>query len=60
MHYSVTDPKTYTAGEAAALLGCSKNHIYALIARGELRGAIRLGRKVVISRQAIDEMLEPA
>jgi excisionase family DNA binding protein len=49
--------ETYTVGELAPILGCSKNHLYTLIARGEFPGVIRLGNKVVISKRAVAEML---
>lgn len=52
--------QTYSVPEAAQLLGCSKNHLYDLIASNEFRGVIRLGSKIVISRKAIDELLTPA
>lgn len=51
---------TYSVKEVAERFGCSKNHIYDLIARGEFPGVIHLGRKIVISQKVIDEMLEPS
>lgn len=33
----ITDRLAYSPAEAAAALGCSRQHIYALIQRGELR-----------------------
>ncbi len=48
-----------TVGEAAALLGISRAHAYELVARGEL-AHIRLGRRVVVPRRAINELIENA
>jgi excisionase family DNA binding protein len=53
------EPGTYTVPEASKRFGCSKNHLYELIARGELPGVIRLGKKILLSRRIIDEMIEP-
>jgi excisionase family DNA binding protein len=46
---------TYTVDEAAALLGISRNTAYSL-AESEL-GAIRLGKRLLIPRAALDRML---
>ena len=48
-----------TVGEAARLLGISRAHAYELVARGEL-AHIRLGRRVVVPRRAINELIENA
>ena len=48
-----------SVGEAATLLGISRAHAYELVARGEL-AHIRLGRRVVVPRRAIDELIENA
>jgi excisionase family DNA binding protein len=55
----MTDPAklTLSVPETAALLGISRAHAYELVARRELP-AIRLGRRVLIPRQAIEDMLE--
>ncbi|MDP9336718.1 MAG: helix-turn-helix domain-containing protein [Actinomycetota bacterium] len=45
--------------EAAHLLGISRAHAYELVARGEL-AHIRLGRRVVVPRRAIDQLIENA
>jgi excisionase family DNA binding protein len=53
---------THTAAEAAHALGISRNSIYELLRRGELR-SVRLGRRLVIPRSAVDELVgarEPA
>lgn len=51
--------RTYTVPEAARILGCGRTHLYDLIARNDLPGVIRLGQKIVISRQVIDQMVAP-
>jgi excisionase family DNA binding protein len=47
---------TLTVPETAALLGISRAHAYELVARHELP-ALRLGRRVLIPRHAIDHIL---
>jgi excisionase family DNA binding protein len=47
---------TLTVGEAAKLLRLSRAFIYELVARGELP-SIRLGRRIVIPRIAIERIL---
>lgn len=46
----------YSMREVAAAIGLSERSVWALIARGELR-AVKLGRSVRISREALDELL---
>lgn len=46
----------YTVEETALLLGISRTHAYELVARGTL-AHVRLGRRIVIPRRAIDELL---
>ena len=48
---------TVTVSEAAALLGISRAHAYDLVARRDLP-AIRLGRRVLVPRRALDELLD--
>ncbi len=52
---------TVTVEEAAALLGISRAFAYLLVARNELP-SLKLGRRVVIPRRALDRLLdvEPA
>ncbi len=52
-------PLVLSVGEAAMLLGISRAHAYELVARGEL-AHIRLGRRVVVPRRAVDELIENA
>ncbi|MGI8758451.1 MAG: helix-turn-helix domain-containing protein [Acidimicrobiales bacterium] len=54
-----TDRLTLTVEEAAQLLGISRALGYELVARGELP-SIRLGRRIVVPRRALDALLERA
>ncbi|MFI5042378.1 MAG: helix-turn-helix domain-containing protein, partial [Acidimicrobiales bacterium] len=47
---------TLTVEEAVALLGISRTLAYELVARGDLP-CLRLGRRVLISRQALERMV---
>ncbi len=49
----------WSVEETAALLGVSRAHAYELVARGELTH-VRLGRRIVIPKRALDELLDPA
>ena len=46
-----------SAPEAAAAVGVSVSSIYALFHRGELPGARRLGKRIVIHRGVFEEWL---
>ncbi len=46
----------FTVVETAELLGISRTHAYDLVARGELVH-VRLGRRIVVPRHAIDALL---
>jgi excisionase family DNA binding protein len=48
---------TFSVPETATLLGISRAHAYELVARKELP-AIRLGRRVLVPRRAIQELLQ--
>ena len=50
------EPLVWTVEEAGRLLGISRAHAYELVARGGLPH-LRLGRRVVIPKHAIDELL---
>jgi len=52
----MTERLTYTVEEAAALLGISRNSAYEAARRGEIP-TIRIGRRVVIPRVRLEEML---
>jgi excisionase family DNA binding protein len=47
----------YRVDEAAELLGCGKSTIYDAIARDELPGVLRLGRRILISKAALHAAL---
>ena len=49
---------TVSVSHAAELLGIGRNLAYELARRGELPGALRLGRRIVVSRKALDAFLE--
>ncbi len=53
------DRLTLTVEEAAQLLGISRALGYELVARGELP-SIRLGRRIVVPRRALNAMLDVA
>ena len=48
---------TMTVEEAAALLGISRALGYELVSRGDIP-CLRLGRRIVIPRRAIDRMID--
>ncbi len=50
---------TLTVEEAAQLLGISRALGYELVGRGELP-SIRLGRRIVVPREALEVMLDAA
>ena len=52
-----TDRRAMTVTQAAAMLGISRALAYELVARRELP-AIRLGRRIIVPRHAIDAMLD--
>lgn len=57
----MTERLTLTIGEAAAVLGISRNLAYDLARRGELPGIIKLGQKrLVVSKSQLDRFLEDA
>lgn len=53
------DRLTLTVSEAAQVLGISRALAYELVARGELP-SLRLGRRLVVPRKALDTLLEEA
>ena len=50
--------KTLTVVEAAKILGIGRNTAYELARQGKLPGALRLGRRILVSRQALEAFLE--
>lgn len=54
---SVIERRTLTVAEVARLLGMSERWIYDLAALGRLPGVIRVGRRILFSRAAIEQLL---
>ena len=54
MAVQIPEPLTVDVPTAARLLGISQSHAFALAARGELPGAMRLGTRVVVSRRVLE------
>ncbi|HAS09172.1 MAG TPA: excisionase [Acidimicrobiaceae bacterium] len=52
-----SDRLTYTVDEAADRLGISRSLAYELVRLGELP-CIRLGRRILIPRQAVHDLVE--
>jgi len=50
--------QTVSVEIAAKLLGIGRQTAYNLVRTGQLPGARRLGRRIIISRKAIDAFLE--
>ncbi len=48
---------TYSVTEAAGLLGIERDLAYELVRSGQLR-TVRLGRRIVVPRGALDELLD--
>ncbi len=49
---------TLTVSEVAACLGISRNLAYELARQGKLPGAIKLGKRLVVSKAAIERLLQ--
>jgi excisionase family DNA binding protein len=49
--------RTYSVREAARILGVSSSYAYLVIERGEIP-ALRMGGRILVPRDALDEMLE--
>ena len=52
-----TEPATMKIDEAAQVLGIGRQTAYDLANEGKLPGAIRLGKRWVVSRKALEEVL---
>ena len=50
--------RTVSVREAAAILGVGRDNLYSAIGRGEFPLAIRVGRRIVIGRQALMRMVD--
>lgn len=57
METQQNDRLTLTVEEACRLLGVGRTVGYELARRGELPGVIRLGRRLVVSRPALEQAL---
>lgn len=57
MRTNQADRLTMTVEEACRLLGVGRTVGYDLARRGELPGVIRLGRRFVVSRPALEDAL---
>lgn len=55
---ATSDRLTFTVDEAAAALGISRSAAYECIRRGDIP-ALRLGRRVVVPREALMDLLRP-
>jgi excisionase family DNA binding protein len=53
---SGTSRLVWSVEEAGRLLGISRAHAYELVARGDLPH-LRLGRRIVVPKRALDELL---
>ena len=53
------DRLTYTVGEAAELLGISRNSAYEAVRKGELP-TIRIGRRILVPRSRLADLLAKA
>lgn len=49
--------RTYTPVEASELLGCTRQHFYALLEAGQIPGGIRAGGRWYLEREAFDTWL---
>ena len=50
-------PALLTSGEVAALLRTTRKAVYAMVARRQLPGVVRLGRRVLFRQDAVVEFL---
>lgn len=50
-------PTLLTSGEVAALLRTTRKAVYAMVARRQLPGVVRLGRRVLFRQDAVVEFL---
>jgi excisionase family DNA binding protein len=52
-----TESATMKVEEAAAILGIGRQTAYDLASQGKLPGLIKLGRRLVVSRKVLDDLL---
>ena len=53
----MTGPWYFTAAEVADILRTSRAAIYAMVERGQLPGVTRIGRRILIQREALLDWL---
>jgi len=53
----MVERKTLTVEQAAKVLGISRTGAYQLAARGELPGVIRLGKRLLVPKAALERLL---
>jgi excisionase family DNA binding protein len=53
------EPGTITVREASRVLGIGLNTAYELARKGELPGVIKLGGRFVVSKAALNRLLDP-
>ena len=58
MAIDTKESATVKVEEAAKILGIGRQTAYELAGRGELPGALRLGRRIVVSKRALEEFLK--
>ena len=54
----VASPVLLTVAETAALLRTSRKAVYAMVERGQLPGVIRIGRRLLVRREALVDWLD--
>ena len=54
----VASPVLLTVAETAALLRTSRKAVYAMVERGQLPGVIRIGRRLLVRRDALVDWLD--
>ncbi len=54
----MNEPLFLTVPEVAELLRTTRKAVYTLIERGQLPGAFKLGRRVLVRRQALLDFLD--
>jgi excisionase family DNA binding protein len=50
--------ETFTVEETARILGIGRQTAYDLASEGELPGAFRLGKRIMVSKRALERFLE--
>lgn len=53
-----TEPRTYTAAQAAAMVPMGINQFYEAVKRGDIPGVLHLGRSIRVSRRVFEAWLD--